>query len=100
MNVYMPYMEDVFQFKSHPSIGKNRGALNADEWRELQDYGEQYHIEIIPIFQTLGHFENILLMEKFRDLAEFPGAASLNVNSGKVYKFLKECLSEIVCPSL
>ncbi len=96
MNVYMPYIEDIFQFKSYPSFGKNRGAMTAAEWRELQDYAKQYHVEIIPIFQTLGHYENILLQEEFMHLAEFPGAASLNIANEEIYTFLKKTLDEVI----
>ncbi len=96
MNVYMPYLEDLFQFESYPSIGKNRGALSPNECRELIDFAKSYHIDIIPIFQTLGHYENLLLQPEFIDLAEFPGAASLNTGSEKTYEFLKTVLSEIV----
>ncbi len=96
MNVYMPYMEDLYQFDNYPSIGKNRGALTKAEIIELQDYAEKYHVKIIPIFQTLGHYENILLMPEFRHLAEFPGAASLNINNPEIYDFLDKMLAEIV----
>jgi len=96
MNVYMPYLEDMFIFKSYPAIGLNRGALTAQECLELQDYAEHYHVSIIPIFQTLGHYENILFRPEFRHLAEFPGAASLNVSSEETYQFLETVLNEII----
>ena len=96
MNVYMPYLEDFFQFKSYPSIGKNRGALSAEECIELQDYAAQYHIEVIPIFQTLGHYENILIQPEYMHLADFPGAASLNTTSEETYRFLEKVLDEII----
>ena len=96
MNTYMIYIEDLFQFKSYPEIGKNRGALSAKECVELQNYSEKYHVEIIPIFQTLGHYEILLLHPEFIDLADFPGAGSLNVTSEKTYEFLEKTLDEIV----
>ncbi len=96
MNVYMPYMEDLFVLKSYPTIGVKRGAMTADEWIDLQDYAEGLHVEIIPIFQTLGHYENILIQPEFMDMAEFPGAASLNINSEKTYPFLEKALAEII----
>ena len=95
MNVYMPYIEDVFRFKHFPQIGKGRGALSAEEWLALQDYATQYHVEIIPIFQTLGHYENILSLPEFRHLAEFPGAASLRIGDPETYKFLSQALDEV-----
>jgi len=96
MNVYMPYIEDLFQFKNYPAIGKNRGALSAKECIELQDYAAQYFVDIIPVFQTLGHYENLLIQPEFMSLADFPGAASLDITSDDTYSFLEKCLDEIV----
>jgi urease gamma subunit len=95
MNTYMPYLEDLFFFKKYPSIGKGRGTLTPEQWRDLQDYAEKYFVEIIPIFQTLGHYENILNQAEFLHLAEFPGSASLNIGSEKTYGFLQDLLGEI-----
>jgi len=95
MNTYMPYMEDMFQFSSFPSIGKNRGALSESEVKEIVQYANEHFVDVIPIFQTLGHYENILTQGKFVKYAEFPGAASLNVSSESTYKFLDKLLKEI-----
>jgi len=96
MNVYMPYLEDMFTFKSYPQIGHDRGAWTPEFARELQDFAERYHVQIIPIFQTLGHYENILIQPEFIHLVEFPGAASLNVSSEETYQFLEKVLGEII----
>ncbi|NOY61143.1 MAG: family 20 glycosylhydrolase, partial [Calditrichaeota bacterium] len=96
MNIYMPYIEDLFRFKSYPSIGKNRGALSVQECIALQDYAEKYHVEIIPIFQTLGHYENLLVQEEYLHLGDFPGAASLDTTREETYLFLEKVLDEIV----
>ncbi|HPG40763.1 MAG TPA: family 20 glycosylhydrolase [bacterium] len=96
MNVYMPYLEDLFQFKSYPGIGRGRGALTPEECIELQDFAAQYHIEIIPVFQTLGHYENLLIQPEFMHLADFPGASSLNTVTDNTVIFLDKLLAEIV----
>jgi hypothetical protein len=95
MNVYSPYIEDVFQFRKHPEIGKNRGALSAAECKELDAYARQYFVEVIPIFETLGHWENILLQSGYAKYAEFPGAHTVNVSDEKVYALLDEMIGEI-----
>ncbi|MFA6468162.1 MAG: glycoside hydrolase family 20 zincin-like fold domain-containing protein [Bacteroidota bacterium] len=95
MNVYSPYIEDVFQFKKHPEIGKNRGALTAVECKELDAYAKKYFIEIIPIFETLGHWENILIQSDYSKYAEFPGAQTVNVSDERVYALLDEMIGEI-----
>lgn len=95
MNVYMPYMEDVLQLESFPTIGVNRGALSREEVTELVDYASKHYIEVIPIFQTLGHFENILLQDDFLHYADFPGAASLDVTNENTYLFIETMLKEV-----
>ncbi|MFH2031627.1 MAG: beta-N-acetylhexosaminidase [Bacteroidota bacterium] len=95
MNTYMPYMEDILELKSFPSIGKNRGALTRQEVKEIIEFAAVRYVEVIPIFQTLGHFENVLVQEEFLDYAEFPGAASLNVSDEKTYEFLEKMLDEV-----
>lgn len=95
MNVYIPYIEDVLEFEQYPSIGKNRGALSKKEVREIIKFAEEHFIEVIPAFQTLGHYENILSQEEFLKYAEFPGAASLCVSDDSVYVFLENLLREV-----
>jgi len=95
LNVYSIYIEDIFTFKKHPQLGKNRGALTAAECRELDAYAKKYFVEVIPIFETLGHWENILLHPDYMKFAEFPGAHSLNVSDERVYVMLDEMVGEV-----
>jgi hexosaminidase len=95
MNVYSLYMEDMFHFQSYPLIGKGRGALTAEEVKDLDEYAKQYHVDLIPIFETLGHWENILQMPQYADLAEFPGAQTLNVSDARVYTMLDNMIREL-----
>lgn len=95
-NIYMPYLEDLLQMERHPRIGEGRGALSRAEIAELQAYARAWHVEIIPIFQTLGHFENILNLPEYTRYADYPGAASLNVLDGAAGRFLFGMLDEIL----
>lgn len=95
LNVYSPYIEDIFVFKNHPLIGKGRGALSPQEVKELDSYAKRYHVELIPIFETLGHWENILLLPEYAQFAEFPGAHTVNVSDERVYTLLDEMIGEL-----
>lgn len=95
MNTYMLYMEDMLEFEKYPTIGKNRGALTKSEVKEIITFAKKNFVEVIPIFQTLGHYENILSQEEFLRYAEFPGAASLNVSNDSTYFFLEDLLKEV-----
>lgn len=95
LNVYEPYIEDVFQFKSYPTIGVNRGALNREDVKAILGEARKYNIDVIPVFETLGHFENILNQPEFARFAEFPGSASLDVSNDSIYVLLENMLKEI-----
>ncbi len=95
MNVYMPYIENEFAFKSYPDFSKGRAPLTAKEVAELDKYAKLYHVEIIPIFETLGHMEDVLQKKEFEKYAEFPGATCVSVSNDSTYVFLKNLLSEI-----
>ncbi|MCU0453514.1 MAG: beta-N-acetylhexosaminidase [Bacteroidetes bacterium] len=95
MNTYALYLEDMLVFPGHPAIGRGRGALTLAELKELDAYARRHHVELIPIFQTLGHWENILLLPEYRHLAEFPGAHTLNVSDERVFKLLDEMIGAV-----
>jgi hypothetical protein len=95
LNVYSPYIEDIFRFSRHPLIGRGRGALDPAEVRELDQYARRYHIEMVPIFETLGHWENILTIPEYVQYAEFPGAHTVNVTDERVYDLLDEMIGEL-----
>ncbi len=95
MNTYMPYLEDMIQFDSYPEIGIGRGALSKKEIKEIVKYADEHFVEVIPIFQTLGHYENILSKPKFMKYADYPGAASLDVTNKETYTFLEKMLNEV-----
>ena len=95
-NIYMPYMEDVMVLDTYPDIAVGRGALTKNELVELQTFADRYYVQIIPIFQTLGHYENILNMPEYQKYAEYPGAASLNISSKAADAFLFNMLEEVM----
>ncbi|MBW6458649.1 MAG: beta-N-acetylhexosaminidase, partial [FCB group bacterium] len=95
-NFYMPYMEDLVQLDRYPEIGKGRGALSKAEIAELLRIARQYFVQVIPIFQTLGHYENILSHPDYIQFGEYPGAASLNSIDENTDQFLFNMLDEVV----
>lgn len=95
MNVYMPYIENEFAFKSNPDFSAGRAPLTAEQVAELDAYGKLYHVQIIPAFETLGHMEDVLQKPEFQKYAEFPGSASLNISSNSAFTFMKTLLKEI-----
>ncbi|MHA1233282.1 MAG: family 20 glycosylhydrolase, partial [Candidatus Helarchaeota archaeon] len=93
MNFYCVYIEDVFSHPKYPEIGRGRGALFVEEIREIDEYAKGRYIEFIPIFECLGHVDNILSHEEYDELGEFPGAQCFNVVNDDVFEFLDDYIS-------
>ena len=95
MNLYTPYMEDMFELESHPDFSQERGAFTAAQARELCRYAARYHVRVVPIFQCLGHLENVLKEPEYEHLAEFPGAHCLSPAVEETYDFIRDALVEV-----
>ncbi|MHA2009094.1 MAG: family 20 glycosylhydrolase [Promethearchaeota archaeon] len=92
---YLVYFQDMFKFSNHPEIGKDRGSYSKNEIIELQKYAKDHFIELIPIFQTIGHWGNILSHPDYWKYGEFPGSNSLNIANEEIYEFLDEMIGEL-----
>jgi hypothetical protein len=71
VNAIVMEFEDRFKYQSHPVIAAPT-SFTSDQVRELTNFAHQYHIDIIPLVQGLGHAEFILKHDEFRDLREDP----------------------------
>ncbi|MBT6145128.1 MAG: family 20 glycosylhydrolase, partial [Gemmatimonadetes bacterium] len=66
--------EDKLAYESHPEIGAP-GAFTKQQMQELTAYGRQYHVQIIPLVQGLGHVSYILKHPALRHLREIPDSS-------------------------
>lgn len=100
LNLYMPYMEDVFRFESEPEIGKYSDPVPAAEWRELCAYARRHFVQVRPIFNTLGHWDRIAPLEKYRPLVIAPPGVNtvrvLDPENPAVRPLLARLLGEVV----
>ncbi|MEJ2294986.1 MAG: family 20 glycosylhydrolase [Candidatus Lokiarchaeota archaeon] len=92
---YLVYIHDMYQYKNHTEIGMDRGAYSKEEIKELYDFAKKYFIELIPIFQTTGHWDNILHNKEYWNYGEFPGANSLNIANYEIYDLLDDMIGEL-----
>jgi len=92
---YLVYMQDMFRFKNYPNIGENRGAYTKEEIKELIDFAKKLFVEVIPIFQTIGHWDNILRNRDYWKYGEFPGSNSLNIANEEIYEMLDTMIGEL-----
>lgn len=69
INMLIWEWEDKLAYKSHPEIGAP-GAFTIAEMQEFTQYAKDYHIELTPLVQGLGHVSFILKWPQYRDLRE------------------------------
>ncbi|MCX7918340.1 MAG: beta-N-acetylhexosaminidase [bacterium] len=100
MNLYMPYIEDMFRFNTDPDIGRTRGAITKHEMAELVAHAKKYHITLCPVFECLGHQRRILSLIQNRKYAELPEPEktpwSFSPVSPAAFNFVTKLIDEIV----
>ena len=69
INILVWEWEDKFAYPSHPEIGAP-GAFTMKEMQEFTKYAQQYHIQIVPLVQGLGHVSFILKWPEHKHLRE------------------------------
>lgn len=72
VNKFMLYLEGRFAWTKHPELVQD-GVLTRYQARELVDFARQYHIEVMPCVNTLGHAEHFLAHPNYAHLREAPG---------------------------
>jgi len=69
VNMLVWEWEDKFAYPSHPEIGAP-GAFTLEEMKEFTRYAKQYHIQLVPLVQGLGHVSFILKWPHYKNLRE------------------------------
>jgi len=73
INMLIWEWEDKFAYQSHPEIGAP-GAFTKEEIQDLTRYAQQYHVQITPLVQGLGHVSYILKWAQNANLREIPAS--------------------------
>ncbi len=73
INMLVWEWEDKFEYPSHPGIGAP-GAFTMKEMQEFTRYAQQYHVQIVPLVQGLGHVSFILKWPQYKNLREIPAS--------------------------
>jgi hexosaminidase len=95
LNVYSPYFENTFHYESNPLPGLPDGAMTAAEYTELAKYAQQYHIIVIPEQEAFGHLHNVLIYDKYADLAETPHGSVLAPGNPAALPLIKQWFTEL-----
>lgn len=96
MNTYLFFIEsDHFEYTFDPDLGKAVDRFTFDELRELVRYAKQYHVEIIPTVELLGHMEETLKHPQYKHLAEIEGGMDLCSTCDDSFELVTKMVNEI-----
>lgn len=96
MNKLYLYMEDMFEVPERKYFGYLRGRYTKEELKEIDNYGFNYGIEVIPSIQALGHHYQYLQHEESFDVKDTHG--ELMVGEEKTYLFIESMIKSVLEP--
>lgn len=99
MNTLVLYLEDAFEFPSHPDIGERRDRLTHAQARRLDAFARRHHIALVPCVDSPGHLEHLLSHPNYAHLVEgtdTPGQRMvINVTHPETYPLLRDLYGDL-----
>ncbi len=93
LNILLLYMEDTYQVPGYEHFGYMRGRYSIDELKEIDDYGFEMGVEVIPCVQFLGHMRQYL---RWQETNEFKDTDDiLMIGEEKTYKFIEAAVGSL-----
>lgn len=87
-------LEDAVAWDSCPECA-TPDSWSKDEFRELLEYSRSLKLEPIPLLQTIGHGEYVMMHEKYHPFREHPDYSDCYCTSNpEVRAFLKKWIDE------
>ena len=87
------YMEDVYELEDEPYFGRYRGRYSIKELQEIDAFGMQSGVEIIPCIQTLAHLSTIFKWEQYLPIHDCNGI--LLIDEEKTYALIEKMLAAL-----
>jgi len=98
INEMQLYIENVFQFRRHPRIGRGYSPFSAADLLEIQDYCRGRHVNFVGSLASFGHMERILRLPEYQHLSETGGrwGSTLCPGDPGSIRLLRELYEEFV----
>lgn len=81
-------IEHTFKIAAHPLIGSEADGFTDSEFKELDNYAAELNLELIPVYQSLGHVFHTLKWKKYQHLSETEHNWSLAIGNEESYELL------------
>lgn len=95
-NAILTELEDKFAFTRYPDLA-HADAWAPAEWREVADSCRAKGVEVIPLWQTLGHAECIVSRDAYGHLREAPELMQhYDPTSVAAREMICHCIDEII----
>ncbi|MEI6492901.1 MAG: family 20 glycosylhydrolase [Verrucomicrobiota bacterium] len=95
-NAVLLEIEDKFRFSGHPALA-HPDAPSHEEWRAWAQACESAGIEVIPLVQSLGHFEFVTARSEYASLREAPDLAGhLDPTNPAALPLVRGLIDEVV----
>lgn len=88
INQYYLYSETNVQLKGYPLLSPY-ARFSQSEIRSIVSYARQRHIDVIPTLELYGHLHQLLVIEKYSDLSDFPHGDEFDPRNPKVMDLLR-----------
>lgn len=87
LNMLMLYSEEIYDLEGYPMFGYLHGRYSEAELKEIDDYGYEMGVELVPCIQTLGHLSKYI---RWGEAAEFAENGSVLLpDEEKTYAFIE-----------
>lgn len=87
------HMENTYEVEGEPYFGYLRGRYSIAELSEIEEYGYQHGVELVPLTQTLAHMSSLLQWPQYRAFSD--DADTLLVGDERTYALIDKMYASI-----